>query len=86
MKIEAVETATIPMGRRRKREAIFLTYINQDPSSSQICESDLAYPPVFSCPGTRVNPLRGFIRPAFRANGINACKNPEPRFPPLKPM
>jgi hypothetical protein len=28
MKIEAVETATIPMGRRMKRESILYTYIN----------------------------------------------------------
>jgi hypothetical protein len=29
-------------------------------------------------PVTWANPFRGFIRPAFRANGINARKNPEP--------
>jgi hypothetical protein len=40
---------------------------------------DLAHPPVF-LPETGVNPLRGFIRPALRANGINARKGLEIRF------
>jgi hypothetical protein len=39
----------------------------------------LPNPSSFLCP-TGVNPFRGFIRPTFRANGINAFKNLEIRF------
>jgi hypothetical protein len=44
--------------------------------------SRLNAPPCACLPAAGVNPFRGFIRPAFRENGINARKNPEPRFPP----
>ena len=38
-------------------------------------------PPSFFLPKTGVNPLRGFIRPAFSANMIKVRKNLEPQFP-----
>jgi len=38
-------------------------------------------PPVFYLAMTGVNPLRGFIRPTLRANGIKTRNDPETRFP-----
>jgi hypothetical protein len=42
--------------------------------------SPLHLPQFFSLPKTGVNPFRGFIRPAFRANGIKAREDLETRF------